>query len=130
MSRVLSNAINQITCKYNYFTNKGVNVMKYNRKVAEVIAHSDGTVVEADSSPSYGNFIRIQHINGYSTFYAYLSHIAVVKGSIVKQGDVIGSMGNSGNAKETCLHFEVWNSKGRKINPTRYLDADLPLQKL
>jgi len=55
----------------------------------------------------YGNEIIIQHENGTVTVYAHLSQILVNEGAKVKQGDLIGRMGKTGNANGCHLHFEV-----------------------
>jgi len=55
----------------------------------------------------YGNEIIIQHENGTVTVYAHLSQILVKEGAKVKQGDLIGRMGKTGNANGCHLHFEV-----------------------
>ncbi len=136
MSRVLQNAINQITQKYNSITHRGIDVVKYENKTANVIAHSDGIVVEAQKGKindlnskgitTYGNYVKILHDNGYYTLYAHLNNVYVSKNDFVKRGDIIGVMGNSGNAKNTHLHFELYDKENKRINPTKYLESDLP----
>jgi len=59
----------------------------------------------------YGNNIAIQHDNGTITVYAHLSQILVKEGGKVKQGDLIGSMGDTGNTNGCHLHFEVHGAK-------------------
>lgn len=67
----------------------------------------------------YGNHIIIEHSNSTSTLYGHLSKINVKNGQRVKQGQVIGGMGNSGNSIGNHLHFEIINSKGQRIKPPR-----------
>ena len=134
MSRVLLNARNHVVRKYNPFTHRGVDVLKEENKVADVIAHSKGVVSEivigkkqnlkAKKVEKYGNFVKVRHDNGYFTLYAHLSDVCVHVGQSVSQGDVLGRMGNSGKTKQTCLHFEVKNRKDKKRNPVKYLDQD------
>lgn len=136
MSRVLKNATNQIIQKYNTFTHRAVDIVKYQNKVTDVIAHSDGYVVElvtgkvydrnSKGLASYGNYVKIKHDNGMYTLYAHLKSVYVKKNARVKRGDVIGPMGKSGNATGLHLHFEVRNSLDIRINPTEYLNNDLP----
>ena len=52
--------------------------------------------------------------------------IKVKTGQTVKKGDTLGYMGNSGNSYGAHLHWEVWKD-GNKIDPTPYLNADLPI---
>lgn len=134
MSRVLKNGDNQITEGYSD-THQAVDLVKYKNKSDLVIAHSKGKVVFVQTgfknekgstgNRSYGNCVKIEHRDGYTTLYAHLSEVYVKKGQIVKQGQVIGKMGDSGNAYGVHLHFEL--RKGdKRIDPTPYLNADLP----
>lgn len=137
MSRVLENAKNQITCGYNAITHKGVDLVKYKSQVCYIIAHTDGEVVwvqrgqtnnpKATGNASYGNCVKLKHGNGYYTLYAHLKFVDVKLGQKVKQGTRIGYMGDSGRAFKCHLHFEVRNEKDNRINPTPYIDADLPI---
>lgn len=135
MSRVLKNARNQIVRKYHFFNHLGVDVVKEKNKISEILSHSDGVVFFVGSEEkiskkkeSYGNFLILEHENGYFTLYAHLEKVFVIVGENVKQGDVIGIMGASGT-KHSHLHFEVRNRKNKRINPTKYLDTDLPKNK-
>lgn len=69
-----------------------------------------GGVIETAASGwngGYGNYIIINHGNGYKTVYAHLSSINAFAGQYVSQGQVIGRMGNTGNSTGDHLHFEV-----------------------
>lgn len=101
-----------------------------------VVAHTDGKVIfcqdgynnmpGSTGNASYGNCVKIDHGNGYYTLYAHMQKgLSVRNGDYVKKGQVLGYMGNSGNANGAHLHFEVWKD-GVRINPTNYLDNDLP----
>ncbi len=72
-----------------------------------VWASDGGVVVFADNTPSYGNNIRIAHVNGYSTVYAHLDEILVKVGDKVYPGQQIGKIGNTGLSYGSHLHFEV-----------------------
>lgn len=60
------------------------------------------------------------------TLYAHLADVKVSINQVVKQGQDLGYMGNTGNSYGTHLHFEVFNTKNQRINPEPYLDSDLP----
>lgn len=94
-------------------------------KVIKVVSHIQGFV----SGGSYGNHIIIEHENGYKTLYAHLKYqsITVKAGDVVKKGQVIGYMGETGTAYGSHLHFEVRKDDIR-INPTTYINGDLPNQ--
>lgn len=101
-----------------------------------VVAHSEGKIIffqdgynnmpGSVGNASYGNCVKIDHGNGYYTLYAHMQKgLSVRNGEYVKKGQVLGYMGNSGNANGSHLHFEVWEGNNR-IDPTNYLDNDLP----
>ena len=137
-SRVLKTGTNQITQKFSN-THKAVDLVKYKSETDFIIAHSDGVVVEVvknynktdKSGTSYGNYVKIKHSNGYYTLYAHLKYksVTVSVNTKVKKGEVIGYMGNTGHSNGAHLHFEVRDKKNSKINPTPYLNADLPNNK-
>jgi len=68
----------------------------------------------------YGNYIEIDHGNGYVTRYAHLDDIHVRRGERVYKGKVIGSSGNSGGSVAPHLHYEVIRN-GTAVNPVNYL---------
>ncbi len=71
-------------------------------------AADNGYIVVAGwSNAGYGNYIVVDHGNGYQTLYAHLSRIFVRPGDIVTQGATIGNMGNTGNSTGPHLHFEL-----------------------
>lgn len=87
-----------------------------------IYAVTNGVVSESTSRTQDGNYVCINHNNGYYTCYAHMSKQNVKVGEIVERGAIIGFMGHSGWATGTHLHFEVWiNGKpwmgGRRINP-------------
>ncbi len=136
MSRVLKTGENQITVKYGN-GHLGVDIVKKEHSLDNIIAHSDGQVVWIQTgyknnknmksgNATYGNCVKIKHDNGYYTLYAHLKEVNVKLNQRVEKGQVIGYMGNSGYAFGAHLHFEVRNEKNVRIDPTPYLDADLP----
>ncbi len=87
----------------------------------QVKASDSGYIVEAGwSSVGYGNYIVIDHGNGYQTLYGHLSRILVQGGESVGQGAVIGLMGTSGISTGSHLHFEI-REYGVKRNPFGFL---------
>lgn len=86
----------------------------------------NGKVTSGDTN-SYGNFIIVQHTdyNGKTlkTLYAHLSAMSVNVGDHVKEGDIIGNTGDTGNTSGPHLHFEVRLDDVR-VNPLNWLDGD------
>lgn len=76
-----------------------------------VLAARSGIVLEAASSKGMGNYIVIGHPGNIMTIYGHLSEIYVNKYKFVRQGELIGSVGKTGNANyrdiQPHLHFEV-----------------------
>ena len=87
-----------------------------------ILAVGDGTVILAQYSGGYGNFIKIRHNGMYQTHYAHLSKYAVSAGEKVKQGDVIGYVGSTGFSTGPHLHYEI-QVNGTLVNP---LEVEFP----
>ncbi|MGD7045613.1 peptidoglycan DD-metalloendopeptidase family protein [Jeotgalibacillus proteolyticus] len=84
-------------------------------------AVDNGTVISAGNEGDYGNKVVVDHNNGLRTIYAHLDKMHVKKGQIVKQGESLGIMGNTGFSTGIHLHFEVY-SNGELQNPMDYLE--------
>lgn len=110
-----------------------------------IIAAKDGVVIyptddsqtgyadvgNPEDGGGYGNHVIIQHSDGNYTYYAHMSQnsITVRSGDNVKQGQVIGKMGNSGDSRGTHLHFEVrvgGDSNANRVDPLEYVSIDNP----
>ncbi len=77
-----------------------------------VYATADGVVTYSGVCGGYGNFVKINHQNGYKTAYAHLSTIKVGKNANVRKGDLIGYVGSTGTSTGNHLHYEVhYNDK-------------------
>jgi murein DD-endopeptidase MepM/ murein hydrolase activator NlpD len=86
-----------------------------------VFAADNGVIVYAGwNNWGYGNVVVIDHGNGWQTLYAHLSYYGVGCGLSVNQGDVIGSIGSTGNSSGPHLHFEMMY-QGSKVNPFDFL---------
>ena len=80
------------------------------------------------SSGGYGNYVIIYHGsmsdgNAYSTLYGHMRSVATSAGKYVKQGELIGYVGSTGNSTGNHLHLEVWKggSKANAVNPRGYI---------
>lgn len=74
-----------------------------------ILAAGNGVIEEAGPKGQYGNYIRIRHANGYQSTYAHMSRFAsgVREGARVRQGQVIGAVGNTGFSTGPHLHYEI-----------------------
>ncbi|MEH7333799.1 peptidoglycan DD-metalloendopeptidase family protein [Neobacillus drentensis] len=72
-----------------------------------VLAVDDGIVIKSYFSNTYGNVVFIKHPSKVVTVYAHLTRRNVYVGQNIKQGDVVGKMGKTGQATGTHLHFET-----------------------
>ena len=92
-----------------------------------VVAVANGTVVFAGWDGGYGNLVRIKHASGLVSGYAHLSHIAsgIRAGRAIKQGELVGLVGQTGLATGPHLHFEMAKN-GTPINPVPALKKGEP----
>ena len=84
-----------------------------------VYAPADGIVKRAYYAGGFGNHIKLDHGNGYTTLFAHLSKIKVKHGQNVNRGDVIGLTGNTGRSTAPHLHYEI-HHYGESKNPLDY----------
>ena len=85
-----------------------------------VMAAGNGTIERASRYGGYGKYVRIRHANGYKTAYAHLNGYAkgIKSGARVKQGQIIGYVGSTGNSTGPHLHYEV-HQGGVAVNPMK-----------
>jgi murein DD-endopeptidase MepM/ murein hydrolase activator NlpD len=137
-NRILESKQLEVTQNYKRSTHEGIDIVNQGYTLGYICAHSAGTVVEVrrdctghEEGGSYGNYVKLKHNNGYYTLYAHMAYNTVTAkvGDKVKKGARLGFMGNTGYSFGGHLHFEVRNPNNRRIDPTPYLNADLPEKK-
>ncbi|WP_310274235.1 M23 family metallopeptidase [Haloactinomyces albus] len=101
-------------------THYGIDIA--NNTGTEIRSVADGTVIEAGSASGFGLWVRVLHDDGTITVYGHVHTITVDEGERVEAGEQIATMGNRGFSTGTHLHFEVWDTDGRKINPVPWLN--------
>jgi LysM repeat protein len=77
-----------------------------------IVASADGDVVVAKAggwNGGYGSYVVISHDNGSQTLYGHMSKVATYDGAHVSQGQIIGYVGQSGEATGPHVHFEIRN---------------------
>lgn len=110
----------KVTCDfYGYVGHTGIDLGL--RQGAIIRASASGTVRLAKyTSVNYGNYIIIDHGGNVQTLYAHNETLMVSPGEWVEQGQPIATMGHTGRAYGTHLHFEI-RIGGRYMNPANYI---------
>ncbi len=89
-----------------------------------IFATADGICKYSGNNGNYGITVRISHReNTYETIFAHLQKAAVVEGQVVKRGELVGYLGNTGRSTGPHLHYEI-RKFGRPVQPMDYI---LPL---
>lgn len=87
-----------------------------------ILAAAGGVVVTEEFHPQYGNMIEVDHGNDLITRYAHSSQVYVKKGDLIKRGQKIAAVGNTGRSTGPHLHFEVL-VQGIPQDPQKFLTA-------
>ncbi|PQJ80188.1 peptidoglycan DD-metalloendopeptidase family protein [Polaribacter porphyrae] len=94
-----------------------------------IIATASGTVTESKRRGGNGNYVKIKHNNTYSTQYLHMKRRKVKRGDYVKQGDIIGTVGMTGNTSGPHVCYRFWKY-GKQVDPLREkLPAAKPMKK-
>lgn len=126
----------RISSEYGYRVNPVSKIYKLHggidfsaAKGTPIYAAADGIVTTAGwTNSGYGNYVIIYHGSmndgrNYSTLYGHMNKIAVKSGAKVKQGQLIGYVGSTGNSTGNHLHLEVWQgtSNASRVDPRKYI---------
>ncbi len=82
-----------------------------------------GRVAKTGSDDAWGNYILMEHSDGFETYYCHLSEIYVTEGSVIRQGETIGLVGSTGWSTGPHLHFEV-RINAIRVDPEKLLYPD------
>ena len=85
-----------------------------------IYAARGGTVTTATFGSSAGNYVTINHGDGFSSVYMHMTSYVVSKGATVSQGQLIGYMGSTGVSTGSHLHFGI-SLNGTYVNPANYI---------
>ena len=85
-----------------------------------VYATANGVVIEAEFDTVKGNYVKINHLNGFTTLYAHLADLEVEAGDTVEKGQILGRMGKTGQATGIHCHYEI-QLNGIYQDPMDYL---------
>lgn len=87
---------------------------------SDVVATAAGVVTDTGRKSGYGQFVEVSHGDGYVTRYAHNKELLVAKGDMVKKGQAIAKVGNTGRSTGPHVHYEIIKN-GTRINPYHYL---------
>ncbi|MBP3435118.1 MAG: peptidoglycan DD-metalloendopeptidase family protein [Clostridia bacterium] len=111
-----------VSQQYGNEGHRGIDIWMDGMEGEDILAVDGGVVVmagEYSGYKTYGKFIIIDHGNGYRTVYAHCSKLFVKEGDIVKQGERIALVGNTGRSTAPHLHLEVQRN-GVLMNPMKF----------
>ncbi|WP_234424315.1 peptidoglycan DD-metalloendopeptidase family protein [Aquimarina sp. Aq107] len=91
----------------------------------QILATADGTVTKSERRGGNGKYVKIRHNSTYETQYLHMSRRAVKVGEYVRQGDVIGYIGMTGNTSGPHVCYRFWKN-GKEVDPFK---QDLPASK-
>ena len=87
-----------------------------------IVASRSGTVTKAAyEADGAGNYVNIDHLDGYTTRYMHMSRYIVKEGQFVMAGQIIGYCGSTGASTGPHLHFSVYYN-GSAVDPAKFLD--------
>jgi len=91
-------------------------------KEAPILAAADGTVIFAEWTAETGHVIILKHNNDLITVYKHNASLSKSQGELVTAGEVIATVGNTGEfTTGPHLHFEIWGN-GYPVNPVDFID--------
>ena len=99
----------------------GIDIAKKNVYGTNILAVKSGTVEKVcHSNTGYGNHVIIKHDNNIKTLYAHCKDIKVTVGQKLNQGDIIATVGSTGDSDGAHLHFEI-RINNSQVNPSLYI---------
>ena len=108
----------------------GIDIVGTNSTLDYIVAHSEGVVQSAGYDSAVGYYVNILTTSGALMVYYHMAKgtLKVKTGDKVKQGQVLGYMGATGNVTGAHLHFGI-KVNGNWIDPEPYINADYPSKK-
>jgi hypothetical protein len=97
--------------KIRVLAKEGTPVYAAGKRSAQIVEEKSG----------WGNLIVLKHGGQFETWYAHLKAFNIEKGQSVKEGEIIGYVGNTGKSSGPHLHFEI-RKDGEKVDPNAYID--------
>lgn len=99
----------KITCLWGcYFGHKGTDIVNQYERYGDIMAADTGVVIRVNYDSISGNYLIIDHQNGFKTWYGHCSEIYVNEGQIVQRGDIIARIGSTGYTTGPHVHFGMY----------------------
>lgn len=125
------------SCFYEQRINYETNEQKIHKGIdigggGPIYAAADGTVTKIENTCKignaqcggrFGNYVLMSTNDGYLMRYAHLNSVSVEKGQVVKKGDLLGVMGNTGDSSGVHLHFEIRRLDETPLDPCNFIDC-------
>ncbi len=117
----------RITSRYGYRTNPisgkyglhtGVDIAA--DEGTGIVAAYNGVVKDTGYGEKKGNFVLMEHTDGTQTLYCHCSEVLVTEGSVIRAGELIALVGNTGWSTGPHLHFEI-RIDGSSVDPLNYI---------
>ena len=89
----------------------------------DIYAVAGGVVSFVGEKPGYGNVVEVDHGDGLVSRYAHLNATSAKQGTVIKKGELVAWLGNTGRSTGPHLHLEVLK-QGEQVNPRDYLGTD------
>lgn len=87
----------------------------------EVACFTDGKVIFTGQGEINGNYMKVEHADGFVTLYAHLDEILVETGDSVQTGEIIALSGATGQVSGPHLHFQIYHNE-KLVNPEAFLE--------
>ena len=101
-----------------YINHRAIDVQNRYEKWGDVLGADTGAVVQVSFDWIGGNWIIINHNNGYRSYYGHLAVPSTLEvGTVVEKGDVIGKIGMTGVASGPHIHFFIMDEASNRFNP-------------
>lgn len=97
---------------------EGIDIKAKKGSTVQVVL--DGKITKVGQDPILGKYVQVHHSEELSTLYAHLSEVTVKTDELIKEGEQVGKVGDTGIADEPHLHFEVRES-GQLVDPVTRL---------
>jgi murein DD-endopeptidase MepM/ murein hydrolase activator NlpD len=91
-----------------------------NNRWTPIQATADGVVSLVKNSEYFGNYVVINHRNGYETKFGHMEKPIVKEGQMIVRGQILGYMGRTGRTTGIHVHYEVWHGE-TALNPANFV---------